>query len=75
MTFIRMDRRLDLRFSVMGFTRHRYCSANYKGRAVIAFDVSDALVSIIGVFYGGQDYETELNPPDADADPDGGTTQ
>lgn len=48
---------------------------NYRGRAVIAFDVSDALVSIIGVFYGGQDYETELNPPDADADPDGGTTQ
>ncbi len=33
---------------------------NYKGRAVIAFDVDAGLVSIIGVFYGGQDYETNL---------------
>jgi plasmid stabilization system protein ParE len=33
---------------------------NYKGRAVIAFDVAAGLVSIIGVFYGGQDYETLL---------------
>ena len=33
---------------------------NYKGRAVIAFDVDAELVSIIGVFYGGQDYETIL---------------
>lgn len=33
---------------------------NYKGRAVIAFDVNAELVSIIGVFYGGQDYETIL---------------
>lgn len=33
---------------------------NYKGRAVIAFDVSDERVSIIGVFYGGQDYESDL---------------
>ena len=39
---------------------------NYKGRAVIAFDVSDDLVSIIGIFYGGQDYETILNPPETD---------
>ncbi len=30
---------------------------NYKGRTVIAYDVSANLVSIIGVFYGGQDYE------------------
>ena len=29
---------------------------NYKGRCVIAFDVTAELVSIIGVFYGGQDY-------------------
>lgn len=39
---------------------------NYKGRAVIAFDVSSERVAIIGVFYGGQDYETSLNPPDSD---------
>lgn len=33
---------------------------NYKKRAVIAFDVDAELVSIIGVFYGGQDYESIL---------------
>ena len=33
---------------------------NYKGRTVIAFDVAAGLVSIIGVFYGGQDYGTLL---------------
>ncbi len=33
---------------------------NYKKRAVIAFDVDAGVVSIIGVFYGGQDYETVL---------------
>ena len=33
---------------------------NYKKRAVIAFDVDAELVSIIGVFYGGQNYETIL---------------
>ncbi len=33
---------------------------NYKKRAVIAFDVDAGQVSIIGVFYGGQDYETLL---------------
>jgi toxin ParE1/3/4 len=33
---------------------------NYKKRAVIAFDVDAEMVSIIGVFYGGQDYETVL---------------
>ncbi len=31
---------------------------NYKKRAVIAFEVSAERVSIIGVLYGGQDYET-----------------
>lgn len=34
---------------------------NYKRRAVIAFDVDAEAVSIIGVFYGGQDYETILH--------------
>jgi toxin ParE1/3/4 len=35
---------------------------NYKGRTVIAFavDVTSQLVSILGVFYGGQDYAALL---------------
>ena len=33
---------------------------NYKGRCVVAFAVTDKLVSVIGVFYGGQDYEKVL---------------
>lgn len=33
---------------------------NYKGRTVITFDVGAERVTIIGVFYGGQDYETAL---------------
>ncbi|KAB7585045.1 type II toxin-antitoxin system RelE/ParE family toxin [Verminephrobacter eiseniae] len=33
---------------------------NYRKRAVIAFDVNAGQVAIIGVFYGGQDYETIL---------------
>lgn len=39
---------------------------NYKGRAVIAFNVSSERVNIIGVFYSGQDYQTALNPPESD---------
>lgn len=33
---------------------------HYKKRAVIAFDVDAERVSILGVYYGGQDYETIL---------------
>lgn len=33
---------------------------HYKKRVVIGFDVRADLVSILGVFYGGQDYETVL---------------
>ena len=33
---------------------------NYKGRTVIAFAVDASQVSILGVFYGGQDYVTAL---------------
>jgi len=33
---------------------------NYKGRVVIAFAMDANEVSIIGVFYGGRDYETLL---------------
>ena len=43
-------------------------TTNYKKRAVIAFDVDGEVVSIIGVFYGGQDYETILQD---DHDDDG----
>jgi toxin ParE1/3/4 len=34
---------------------------NYRKRAVIAFSVDAEQVSIVGVFYGGQDYETILD--------------
>jgi len=39
---------------------------NYKKRVVIAFDVDSGQVSIIGVFYGGQDYEAFIqdDPPE-----------
>lgn len=33
---------------------------NYRKRTVIAFSVDAEQVSILGVFYGGQDYETVL---------------
>ena len=33
---------------------------NRKGRTVFTFDVAAGRVSIIGVFYGGQNYETLL---------------
>lgn len=33
---------------------------NYKKRAVIAFEVDAEVVSVIGVYYGGQDYESIL---------------
>jgi plasmid stabilization system protein ParE len=33
---------------------------NYRKRVVIAFDVDAAQVSVIGIFYGGQHYETVL---------------
>jgi len=35
-------------------------TTNYKKRAVIAFDVDANTVSIIGIFYGGRDYEALL---------------
>ncbi|SPA47613.1 type II toxin-antitoxin system RelE/ParE family toxin [Cupriavidus taiwanensis] len=37
---------------------------HYKKRAVIAFAVDTDKVSIIGLFYGGRDYETMLNESD-----------
>ncbi|EQD46850.1 plasmid stabilization system protein [mine drainage metagenome] len=39
---------------------------HYRGRAVIAFlvDTDAETVSVVGVFYGGQDYETLLQDTD-----------
>jgi toxin ParE1/3/4 len=37
---------------------------HYKKRAVIAFAVNAAQVTVLGVFYGGQDYETALQNDD-----------
>jgi plasmid stabilization system protein ParE len=41
---------------------------NYKGRAVIAIEVNEATdtVAILGVFYGGRDYERILGDLDLD---------
>ena len=39
---------------------------NHRRRTVIAFEVDDgkALVSILGIFHGGRNYETALGDPD-----------
>jgi toxin ParE1/3/4 len=37
---------------------------NYRKRAVIAFIAESEIVSILGVFYGGQDYEAILRDDD-----------
>jgi plasmid stabilization system protein ParE len=39
---------------------------NYRKRVVIAFDVNEGLVTIIGVFYGGQDYESFFDVGDSE---------
>ncbi len=39
---------------------------NYKKRCVIAFEVNTDRVDILGVFYGGQDFETLLRSGDED---------
>ena len=45
----------------------RVCaSRHYKHRTVIAFDVVAEQVSIIGIFYGGQDYESALHDDSED---------
>jgi toxin ParE1/3/4 len=41
---------------------------NYKKRVVIAFAVLAESVAIIGIFYGGQDYEAVLQEPLAGRD-------
>ncbi|QDX82077.1 plasmid stabilization protein [Denitratisoma sp. DHT3] len=40
---------------------------HYKKRAVIAFAVDTDVVSILGIFYGGQDYETILQDDTGDS--------
>jgi toxin ParE1/3/4 len=40
---------------------------SYRKRVVIAFDVDADRVNIIGIFYGGQDYETALQEEDEEA--------
>ena len=35
-------------------------TVGYRRRATIAFEVVDDTVNILGVYYGGQDYETDL---------------
>lgn len=37
---------------------------HYRKRAVIAFDIEGNQVSVLGVFYGGQDYATILQAND-----------
>jgi len=46
--------------------RPRLRITHYKKRAVIAFDVDADQVSIIGVYYGGQDYKTLLQDDSED---------
>ena len=36
---------------------------NYKGRVVIAYTVEAAFISIVGVYYGGRDFEALLESP------------
>src|SRR5258708_37467281 len=40
--------------------RQGLCVTNYKGRVVIAYTVEAALVSIVGIYYGGRDFEALL---------------
>jgi toxin ParE1/3/4 len=39
---------------------------NYRRRVVVAFDVEGDRINIIGIFYGGQDYEAALLDDEAD---------
>lgn len=39
---------------------------NYRKRVVIAFEVNPGQVNIIGIFYGGQNYETVLQEEEPD---------
>lgn len=47
-------------------------TVGFRRRATIAFTVEDDVVTILGIFYGGQDYEGALRPAQAGAPPAGG---
>ena len=64
-TYCESLRTFPLRGTMRDDVRPGLRITNYRKRAVIAFDVAGDLVSIIGVFYGGQDYESILHD-DAD---------
>lgn len=64
-TYCESLRTFPLRGTMRDDVRPGLRITNYRKRVVIAFDVAGDLVSIIGVFYGGQDYETILHD-DAD---------
>jgi len=57
-------RTLPLRGTMRDDVRPGLRITNYRKRVVIAFDVAHDLVTIIGVFYGGQDYEMILHDLD-----------
>ena len=40
-------------------------TTSYKRRTEIAYTVDDGRVSIIGIFHGGRDYETALEPDES----------
>lgn len=39
---------------------------HFRGRAVIAYRVTDATVAVLGVYYGGQDYAASFQPDPGD---------
>lgn len=57
-------RTFPLRGTPRGDVRPGLRITNYKKRAVIAFDVESERVSIIGIFYGGKNYESILRDDD-----------
>jgi plasmid stabilization system protein ParE len=44
--------------------RPRLRTVGYRRRVTLAFEVTDDLVSILGVYYGGQDFEADLESDD-----------
>lgn len=40
-------------------------TTSYKKRTVIAFAVTEEVVSVLGIFHGGRDYESTLALPEA----------
>ena len=54
-------RTFSLRGIARGDLRSGLRMTSYRKRVVIAYDVEDSLVTILGIFYGGQDYEAAFN--------------